>query len=176
MQLLKLLLNGLLITLTLFFSANSAATEKEYMLKAGFLYNFARFANWVTPTYHNNNFTLCSPDKSFIDIADVALTKRNIQKRPLINKHISLEPNSIKLCDMVFITSKTYANWKSTPNLTYKNILLVGENDGFIESNGHIRFFLSSGKVRFEISPNNLKIDGLTMSSKVLRLARIVDG
>ena len=55
-------------------------------------------------------------------------------------------------------------------------ILLVGENDGFIESNGHIRFFLSSGKVRFEISPNNLKIDGLTMSSKVLRLARIVDG
>ena len=77
---------------------------------------------------------------------------------------------------MVFITSKTYANWKSTPNLTYKNILLVGENDGFIESNGHIRFFLSSGKVRFEISPNNLKIDGVTMSSKVLRLARIVDG
>ena len=68
MQLLKLLLNGLLITLTLFFSANSAATEKEYMLKAGFLYNFARFANWVTPTYHNDNFTLCSPDETFINV------------------------------------------------------------------------------------------------------------
>jgi hypothetical protein len=172
---LRLLFSSLIIVIALFFSAISAATEKEYMLKAGFLYNFARFANWETPTYANGNFTMCSPDKAFIDIADSALTKRSIKKRPLINKHIKLNNSSLKQCDMVFITSKTYQDWIKTPSLTFQNILLVGESDGFIENNGHIRFFLSSGKVRFEISPKNLKSSGLTISSKVLRLARVVD-
>ena len=59
--------------------------------------------------------------------------------------------------------------------LMQNNIMVVGETDVFIQSGGHIRFFLSSGKIRFEIAPKQLKDAGITMSSKVLRLARVVD-
>jgi hypothetical protein len=54
--------------------------------------------------------------------------------------------------------------------------MIVGETDGFIAAQGHIRFFLSSSKVRFEVAPSKLKKAGITMSSKVLRLARVVEG
>ncbi|GAA58389.1 hypothetical protein P20652_0243 [Pseudoalteromonas sp. BSi20652] len=162
--------------LVLLVSTNSFAVEKEYMLKAGFLYNFARFSQWQNPLDENTNFTLCSPDKNFVDIADTALNNRTVKGLPLVNKYITLDASSIKQCNMIFITSDTFEDWIKTELLIHKNILVVGENDEFIESSGHIRFFLSSGKIRFEIAPQNLKSDGITMSSKVLRLARVVGG
>jgi hypothetical protein len=53
--------------------------------------------------------------------------------------------------------------------------MIVGETDNFIVQGGHIRFFLSGGKIRFEVSPDKLKLSGITMSSKVLRLGRVVN-
>jgi len=76
---------------------------------------------------------------------------------------------------MLFITSDTFAQWQKMMPLELKNIMVIGETDLFIENGGHIKFFLSSGKIRFEIAPKQLKDAGITMSSKVLRLARVVE-
>jgi hypothetical protein len=147
--------------------------EKEYMLKAGFLYNFARFGQWQTPP--NETYSICSPDKNFIGIANEVLKNRTVQQLPLQSLHVDLNQISLKPCNIIFITSDTITDWKMSQINNYHNIMIVGESAEFIKSGGHIRFFLSSGKVRFEIDPKKLKDAGITMSSKVLRLARVVD-
>ena len=171
---LRSLIHSSLITLALL-STNVSAVEKEYMLKAGFLYNFARFAYWDTKLETTHEFTICSPDKYFIDIANSALKNRTIKNLPLHNKLITLKEVKVSACNMLFITSNTFTQWQNTTPSELNNIMVIGETDSFIENGGHIRLFLSSGKIRFEIAPKKLKDSGITMSSKVLRLARIVD-
>ncbi|EGI73629.1 putative transmembrane protein [Pseudoalteromonas distincta] len=145
------------------------------MLKAGFLYNFARFGHWDYHLESLNEFIICSPDKYFIDAANNALKSRTIKNLPLYNKLITLDEVTTSACNMLFITSDTFIEWQNITPLELKNVMLIGETDTFIENGGHIRFFLSSGKIRFEIAPKQLKDAGITMSSKVLRLARVVD-
>lgn len=171
---LRSLIHSSLITLTLL-SASVCAVEKEYMLKAGFLYNFARFGHWDYHLESLNEFIICSPDKYFIDAANNALKSRTIKNLPLYNKLSTLDEVTTSACNMLFITSDTFIEWQNVTPLELKNVMLIGETDTFIENGGHIRFFLSSGKIRFEIAPKQLKDAGITMSSKVLRLARVVD-
>lgn len=171
----KSLIHRTLIIFVFLFSANCNAMEKEYMLKAGFLYNFARFSQWHSLPQKDNFFTLCSPDKHFIELANIVLKERIVKGLPLKNKHIALNDISNVSCDMLFITVNTIANWENLKVFPYDNIMVIGETEGFIKNGGHIRFFLSSGKIRFEIAPKKLKEVGITMSSKVLRLARVVD-
>ena len=59
----KGLLHSLTITFVLLFSTNSSAMEKEYMLKAGFLYNFARFGQWPVQLNESEYFRYAAPIK-----------------------------------------------------------------------------------------------------------------
>ncbi|MBQ4833525.1 YfiR family protein [Pseudoalteromonas sp. MMG010] len=151
------------------------ANNKEYALKAGFLFNFARFGQWQSHNPSDEYFTLCSPDKNFIDIANTVVAGKTVHSHILKSKHTPLNTANFSDCEMLFITNNTFENWQTTAHQEPLNMMLVGENTDFIKNGGHIRFFLSGGKVRFEISPERLKNSGLTMSSKVLRLARLVD-
>jgi len=170
---LRSLIHSILIILTLF-SVGVSASEKEYMLKAGFLYNFARFGSWEQPLDTFKKFTICSSDKYFIDVANVALKNRTIKSLPLYNKLITFDEPSLEGCNLLFVTSNTFEKWQSAKITNLKNIMVIGESDLFIEKGGHIKFFLSGGKIRFEIAPKQLKDANITMSSKVLRLARVV--
>lgn len=170
---LRSLIHSILINLTLF-SVCASAVEKEYMLKAGFLYNFARFGSWEQPLNSFKEFTICSSDEHFIEVANGALKNRTIKSLPLHNKLITFNEPSLKGCNLLFVTSNSFEKWQSAKITNLKNIMVIGESDLFIESGGHIRFFLSGGKIRFEIAPKQLKEANITMSSKVLRLARVV--
>ena len=99
---LRSLIHSSLITLTLL-SASVCAVEKEYMLKAGFLYNFARFGHWDSHLEPLDQFTICSPDKYFIDAANNALKSRTIKNLPLYNKLITLDEVTTSACNMLFI-------------------------------------------------------------------------
>ncbi|WP_394131955.1 YfiR family protein [Shewanella maritima] len=160
------------IILTLFASVTTMAAEKEYAIKAGFLYNFARYSQWQSLEDSVDNFNICSPDATFIEIADEVLSSQTIKGKPVTTQIIAPLPNEpTNQCHIVFITAETF----SPPLSDFgHNAMLVGESDGFIESGGHIRFFLSGGKIRFEVSPDHLKHSAINISSKVLRLGKVV--
>lgn len=54
-------------------------------------------------------------------------------------------------------------------------ILTIGDTPGFAVQCGVINFYLKSGKVRFEINIEASRRENLQISSKLLRLARIVN-
>jgi len=53
-------------------------------------------------------------------------------------------------------------------------ILTVGETPGFAERGGVIRLVLEDNKVRFEVNVDAAHQAGLTISSRLLTLARII--
>ena len=175
MLIIKRILCGSLITLLLTISQSAIAIEKEYALKAGFLFNFARYGEWNNQVNTASSFTLCSPDTSFINVSRSILNGRKVNKLPIENVDVSITETDLDQCNILFITADTFEFWEQLNNKHLANVMIVGETDNFIEQGGHIRFFLSGGKIRFEVSPDKLKLSGITMSSKVLRLGRVVN-
>ena len=174
---LKVFISYSIITLALLFSPSGLTVDKnqEYRLKAGFLYNFARFGHWQTPDNQREAFTICSPDQHFIEVAESTLKDRAIKGLPLTTKYVLFNQTALKPCDIIFITTDTLTDWENAQDVSYHNIMVIGETKAFIENGGHIRFFLTGGKIRFEIAPFRLQEAGISMSSKVLRLARIIE-
>ncbi|WP_137225838.1 YfiR family protein [Shewanella sp. MEBiC00475] len=171
----KRILYGSLITLLLTISQGVIAVEKEYALKAGFLFNFARYGEWHNHSNTATSFTLCSPDNSFINTSRTVLSGRKVNKLPIKNIEVILTESDLTQCDILFITADTLESWQQLNNKRLEDVMIVGETDNFIQQGGHIRFFLSGGKIRFEVSPDRLTLSGITMSSKVLRLGRVVN-
>jgi hypothetical protein len=54
-------------------------------------------------------------------------------------------------------------------------IVTIGESEKFIRSGGLINFFGEAGKVRFEINLEAAEKAGIKMSSKLLKLGRVVN-
>ena len=170
------LLGALLIPLLLLSSQSVLAAEQEYALKAGFLYNFARYGDWQESLSNSDKFVICSPDAAFTDTAKTVLNQRSVDNRIIDVRQIDFTLEQINNCQLLFITSKALPDWllwQKEQSSIFPNTMIVGESLGVIEAGGHIRFFIASGKVRFEISPEQLKRSGIIMSSKVLRLGRV---
>lgn len=166
---------AILITISmLLISPNTYAVKKEYILKAGFLFNFARYGQWETHNKNSAHFNICSPDQHFSNTATKLLKNKTVNSKKLHIKHITLSNKNITPCHILFITDDALPQWHSFSPDPLLNTMIVGENKHFIENGGHIRFFISGGKIRFAISPTSLKKSGVTISSKVLRLARVV--
>jgi hypothetical protein len=56
-----------------------------------------------------------------------------------------------------------------------RNILTVGEFQGFATRGGAINFYIESNKVRFEINLAAAQHEGLKISSQLLSLGKIVE-
>lgn len=55
-------------------------------------------------------------------------------------------------------------------------VLTIGDSEGFAKKGVMINFYMENKRVRFEINPKAAMHAGLRISSKLLRIARIVGG
>lgn len=157
----------------LVFSSNF---DREMSLKTGFIYNFARLGEWESAFDHKDKFTICSPDAIFIEVAKTTFKNKKVNKLIVTVNQIDTG-SDLTTCNMVFITKKYYRVWKNKVDYSeLEQVMLVGENKGFIKSGGHVNFFILAGKIRFEVSVDNLIKSKLKLSSKVLRLGKIHGG
>ncbi len=79
-------------------------------------------------------------------------------------------------CNMVFVDKQHSSAWFKHHSKQYRGQLLVGEKSDFINRGGVINFFLEGDKLRFEVSIDNAQRRGVQISSRLLRLAKIVEG
>jgi hypothetical protein len=167
----RLLISGVILPLTLL-SGICHADERESALKAGFLYNFARYSDgdWFN---HNltSQYTICTTSQAFADIANRVLQAQDVQNVPVFAKYISSpEPD----CHSLFVSADTLDTERFIHSPEFSQTMLIGENKGFIQSGGHINFFIAGGRIRFEVDPQHLEDHGIKLSSKVLRMGRII--
>jgi len=149
----------------------------EYEIKAAFLYNFARFAEWPPTAVPD------SPDvfvigvlgtDPFGDILDeIAATRTVGDKRIVVRRFATLDEYTP--CHILFVAASERARMAAViEKLRDAPVLLVADTAGFAQAGGTVDLVVEENKVRFEVNPVAAERAGVKISSKLLRLARIV--
>ena len=160
-------------------AASQERDAPEYELKAAFLYNFATFVEWPAGSFPgpDSPFTIgVIGQDPFSPSLETTLQGKTVGGRR-IEVRRSSDVKELKVCHLLFVPA---SEGERVPNileaLRGTSILTVGESPGFAAQVGCVNFFIEGKRVKFEINPGAAKRANLKVSSKLLRLARVVEG
>ena len=148
----------------------------EYALKAAFLYNFAQFIHWPTETFSKDQttFTLCILGKDPFGPALDPVKGKSLKGRKLVIKHVD-KLQDAENCQILFISRSEKENLAEIlAELRGSGVLTVGDMENFAQQGGVINLITVKRKVRFEINLDAAERAGLRISSKLLKLAKII--
>ncbi len=162
-------------------AAGSAPSNqfKEYEVKAAFLLRFIEFAQWPPSALGaaSEPFVIAIVGSDpFGQVIDRLAAGQTAFGRPVVVRRIPWGP-AVGKCEVLFVPAdqsdkiSQIAKWVQS-----KPVLTVGESPGFAHRHGIVNFFLESGRVRFEINNEAAKAANLSLSSRLLSLAKLVVG
>lgn len=174
------MLFGVLISSTMASSAMAAqtASAQEYQVKAVFLYNFTQFVGWPSAPAEAQTPIVIGilGDDPFGSYLDDTVRGEKVGDRPLIvRRYRHLE--DVDDCQVLFISRSEAVHFEEiAARLKDRSILTVSDADQSGKRGGIVRFVTEKDRVKLRISLNSAKTAGLTISSKLLRVAEIDDG
>jgi hypothetical protein len=149
----------------------------EYQVKAAFLYNFTKFVEWPSDAFQSETapIVICVfGHDPFSGALDEIVQGKMINRRELLVRRTDKFPD-LKTCHLVFVSATESKGLSEILNsVKGSSALVVGESDGFAERGGGIQFFFVENKLRFSVNVDAIQRARLTLSSKLLTLARIV--
>jgi hypothetical protein len=159
-------------------SAQGEVINREYAIKAGFLYHFLSYIAWpaeslpmegepyIIGVYQSNPFGTA--------LDEIARTKK-LDGHP-IEIRLIRSPEGVRQCHVVFVPASI-----SLPqqNAIFRaeegaHVLVVGESGEFVERGGDAQFYIEDNKVRFAFSSDAARGEEHKVSSKLLALAKII--
>jgi hypothetical protein len=155
----------------------SGQNRAEYKLKAAFIYNFVQFIEWPQEAFVSSNapivIAILGTDPFGNSLQEI-VTGEKVGLRPLqIVRGKTLQ--EIGTCHLLYVSASEkdeVANiLQRVGNLP---IFTVSDLENFAERGGMARFFVEQNKLRYEINLQAARQGNLKISSKLLRLARIV--
>ena len=155
----------------------SATLSLEYKLKAVLLYNFAKFVEWPDGAFADGNTPLTIGilgEDPFGNIFEQAIKGKTVKSRKLKIKRFK-QVRDVDTCHILFISSSEEKHLTEVLEfLKDSDFLTVGEMKQFAHSGGIINFIIEESKIRFEINIDAASRTQLKISSKLLKLARII--
>jgi hypothetical protein len=147
----------------------------EYQVKAAFLLNFGKFVEWPTNAFACTNAPLVigvfGNDPFHGDLEGVA-AGQNINGHPVIVRQIKALPD-LKACHILFIAASEKTRERELLKAVEgTGVLTVSETDDFIRAGGMINFIIEDSQVHFQINNNAARTARLSISSKLIKLAR----
>jgi len=150
----------------------------EYKVKAGFIYNFAKFIEWPEEnTSRDPNSILIGiiPDTPETDVFFSLRDKSVGGKRIEVKKFKDVRDKGVEHCHILFFDSKNEAFIKESLLIVkYRSALTVGHREGFIQAGGIINFFTEEGRLRFEVNLDAAKRARIKLGSQILMSAEII--
>jgi len=163
--------------------AGDAPDSSEYLIKAGFIYNFAKFVEWPSTAF-------AEPDSPIVigvlgtdpfgDIINHVVEGKKIGTRGFVIRRFKWskelkDSKDFKECRILFVSSSEKLHFEEIVDAVKGlPILTVGETPGFAERGGMIRLMLEDNRVRFEVNVDAAHDGNLNISSRLLTLARII--
>ncbi|MES9992874.1 MAG: YfiR family protein [Candidatus Thiodiazotropha sp.] len=147
--------------------------SEENLVKAVFIYNFAKFTRWPADTWAMNEAVLriCAVGDDEMVGALAQLNGKKVREHPVI-----VEPkgvtNNLHTCHLIYLArSRHDLTQVTTDHINSKPILTVSEIKDFSKQGGMIELYTINGKVRFKINLQTTRDAGLDLSSRLLKLA-----
>jgi hypothetical protein len=157
--------------------AQESAVSSEYLIKAGFIYNFANLVQWPSTAFTQPDSPIVIGilgEDPFGTVLDRVLAGKKVNGRIFLVKRLK-SASDLRECHIVFVSSSEMAHLGEAIHLVKgMPILTIGEIPGFAKRGGIINLFLEDNKVHFEVNVEAAKAADLNISSRLLALARIV--
>ena len=154
-----------------------AQTAAEYQVKAVFLFNFTRFVDWPTTSFEaaNSPFVIgILGNDPFGTYIDETVNGETAGQHPIIIKRYKTIKD-IDNCQILFINSSESEQIKPIlSELKEKNVLTVSDANNFASFGGMIGFFIENNKIKMQINTDAAKAASLSISSKLLSVAKIL--
>jgi hypothetical protein len=153
----------------------------QYQVKAVFFLNLAKFTSWpkhIEDTPSDYFIIGILGHNRFEDYLEQAAGNESIKGRPVrINRYASLAEIQKEPCRVLFIASDQLPIWPQIREIALRyQILTVGDVDGFCHRGGIVNLRVSAHKILIEINVQEAIGSGFCVSSKLLKLGRIIDG
>lgn len=157
--------------------SSDSPESSEYLIKAGFIYNFAQLVQWPAGVFPQADspivIGIVGADP-FGGVIDRVIENKKLDGRSLVVKRLK-RGAPIKDCNILFVSSAESSHLDEIiQSAKGMPILTIGETPGFAARGGIINLTLEGNKVRFEVNIEAAKQANLSISSRLLALARIV--
>jgi hypothetical protein len=155
------------------------AVNREYRIKAAYLYQFGRYVEWPAKAFADAKapfvIGVMEGDPIGADLTQIAKIKK-IQDRPIKILRFSSPPD-IRGCHIFFLSGSLAAEKQKDVirRIAGMNTLTVGESDEFLNMGGIVRFVMEENNIRVQISRKAAEREGLSISAKLLQVARVLD-
>jgi hypothetical protein len=157
--------------------AQDSSVSSEYLIKAGFIYNFANLVQWPSNAFAQPDSPIVIGilgEGSFGTILDRVLEGKKVNGRAFLVKRLR-SVTDLKECHILFVSSSDMTHLTEAIHLVKgMPILTIGEIPGFAKRGGIINLVIEDNKVRFEVNVEAAKEADLNISSRLLALAKIV--
>jgi len=155
--------------------AAGAQALSEYQVKAAFLLNFTKFIEWPAESFASTDspLNICIlGDDPFGKTLDQLVEGETVNGRKLTVQRLRGVPPP-KSCQVLFISKSEEAVSSILPDLG-PGVLTVSDRDGFLREGGMICLVIEGRHVRFDINQRAAARASLTLSARMLNVARIV--
>jgi len=157
--------------------ARAADPALEKQVKSAFVVNFIQFIDWPATAFDK-------PDDPIIigvvdggnlgDALPAAIEGKTVRGRKLVLRPFT--PTTVGKCHVLIVGNLGGDLLSGVLQTAAANgTLTIGESEHLTDAGGIIQFYLEDRKVRFEINQAGAERAHLQISSKLLKLARVVN-
>lgn len=159
--------------------ARAEEPSQEYKVKAAFIQKLIQFVDWPGNAFEGDQspIVICVlGENRFGDALEEAVRGKVINGRS-VSVTYRARGEEMPRCQVLFVSSSENGRLEEIFRaVDGKPVLTIGEGEEFPAAGGTIRFYLEEKKLRFEINPRSAEKARLTISSKLMSLARIYKG
>jgi len=151
------------------------ATRDEYQVKAAFLLNFAKLVKWSArnqPAPGEPIVLGVVGEASVVESVSSKLAGARVGDHSVEVRSVS-GASEVEGCHIVYVAAGS-DDRAILEAAREQAALSVGESEGFANRGGVVNFFNEGKKLRFEINPQAAAQAEIEISSRLLRLAKLV--
>ncbi len=152
------------------------SSQSEYAVKGAFLYNFAKFVQWPSNAFAEPSspvvIGIFGHDPSGGEI-EATIGSKMLDGRKVVVRVVSTIREAAGV-QILFVPASSMGRVGELAQLKNAPTLVVGETENFAHRYGDVGFIPDGARLAFEINASAAKTSGLTISSKLLRLAKWV--
>jgi len=170
------LMSVIVFVLVMVFSKASAGAA-NYKLKAAYIYQFTKFTHWPKNAFEDasSSIRICVLGKNPFEKALESFSSRTSQKRNLQVEYLT-SITKLGGCHVVFISKSEQKELKKIlQQISHQPVLSVSDINGFAKHGGIIGLMTKKRKVGIEINVNSSQSAKITLSSKLLEVATLIN-
>jgi len=159
-------------------AASPARAQSEDQVKAAFLFNFARYVEWPANAFGSDGapIRICMLGSGgFSSVVSKAVSGKSVGDRA-VEVDTPADLGGTAGCHILYVgETANSATSDVAAKVDGASVFTVADREGFAAGGGIANFIRADNKIRFEINPGAAKKAGLKVSSRLLRLAKVVD-